>query len=344
MVDSNISELADLDLAKFPLELMALYRRIGHGFEAMINEHNKLTLSIEAVSCASNEWLLVRLTILAENVRLYCKASEWLDFVRPLLAVDEFAHIPSDLHAALTQACLSDFTGWAKQHGISIDNIEAITKAPWSDRRHSEVSLTTSSVFNPDSRLCFYLLGCSSQTIETLTQSMSPVETVPRLETLPIACAVGFSIITMAQLKQLRIGDVVVLNWSCNIDNGELLLFQNRPICGIKFVDSGGFIVEQMMNDFDDLMDLSTKDEFPGLTAQQSPVNLDQITVPIIMEVGQIEVSFHDLANLQSGSILETQLVANPQVRLRANGKVIGFGTLMQVGERLGVRVEQMAE
>lgn len=63
------------------------------------------------------------------------------------------------------------------------------------------------------------------------------------------------------------------------------------------------------------------------------------ISVPLVVEVGRIQMSVQKLLELQPGNVLELDIRPESGVDLVVNGKCVGKGELLKVGEVLGVRV-----
>lgn len=67
--------------------------------------------------------------------------------------------------------------------------------------------------------------------------------------------------------------------------------------------------------------------------------NRDEIVLDVIVEVGRLEMSIQKLTELQPGNILEIDVRPENGVDLVVNGKRIGKGELLKLGEVLGVRI-----
>lgn len=65
----------------------------------------------------------------------------------------------------------------------------------------------------------------------------------------------------------------------------------------------------------------------------------DEIPLSVIIEVGRIEMSIKTIMELQPGNMLELNVRPENGVDLVVNGKRIGKGELLKLGESLGVRV-----
>lgn len=81
--------------------------------------------------------------------------------------------------------------------------------------------------------------------------------------------------------------------------------------------------------------------EAPPPTALQQA--LQEAQVRLQFTVGQTETTVAQLQTLQPGYTFELETLAETPVTIRANGKAIGRGELLQVGERIGVRITEVS-
>jgi flagellar motor switch protein FliN/FliY len=71
-------------------------------------------------------------------------------------------------------------------------------------------------------------------------------------------------------------------------------------------------------------------------------VTPDKIPIQLTVEVGRVRMTAHDLLNLSPGNLLELNVRPEQGVDLIVNGKKVGRGELVKVGEILGVRILQL--
>ncbi|MGF1740039.1 type III secretion system cytoplasmic ring protein SctQ [Vibrio profundum] len=333
-----------IQLAEYSRELLAAYQIVGHGLCSFSDSGSEIEISITPIKEKNSSWLSIGITLLGEKCTFYCLENQWLEYISEMLPIDKFANIPSELCGVLSSVSFAGLCAWAAEEELEVGDIGSIQAGDKEQWNHSEIRLTFTSPFCLDKKLSGFLCGFSNENLKIMARHMSPKQGPAEGVKLPIPCAVGLSVLTLGELKSLEVGDCVLLNWSSNFYEGEVLLVQNQPISSIRYQESGSFIVGQTMNEFDDLLDLSADDTFTGLNHEEKPVNLDQLMVTLVLEVGHVDLAISELATLHSGKILETELKAEPKVRLKANGKVIGLGSLLQVGDRLGVRVDQLSD
>lgn len=75
---------------------------------------------------------------------------------------------------------------------------------------------------------------------------------------------------------------------------------------------------------------------------EQAPSTIEDITLSVIIEVGRLNMSVKQLMELQPGNLLESNIHPENGVNLIVNGKCIGKGELLLLGETLGVRILEL--
>lgn len=85
--------------------------------------------------------------------------------------------------------------------------------------------------------------------------------------------------------------------------------------------------------------DEETKESSPEIKAAHEKFIADEIMLDIIVEVGRIQMSIQKLTELQPGNILEIDVRPENGVDLVVNGKRIGKGELLKLGDVIGVRI-----
>lgn len=70
---------------------------------------------------------------------------------------------------------------------------------------------------------------------------------------------------------------------------------------------------------------------------------LEEISLPVIIELGRIQMTIKKLLELQPGNMLELDIHPETGVDLVVNGKRIARGELLRIGEALGVRIQELS-
>ncbi|MDP1835216.1 MAG: type III secretion system cytoplasmic ring protein SctQ [Chlamydiales bacterium] len=108
------------------------------------------------------------------------------------------------------------------------------------------------------------------------------------------------------------------------------------------------FDFEDDMNtdvDLESTTDEGSDDEAAAPTPASGPALGDRakdIPVTVTVEVGRIQMRLEKLMQLQPGQLLELEVNPEEGVDLVVNGKCIGRGELLKLGEALGVRVLEL--
>jgi flagellar motor switch protein FliN len=89
----------------------------------------------------------------------------------------------------------------------------------------------------------------------------------------------------------------------------------------------------------------------PTPTIKQTPKITDEplkeltandIPLTVIVEVAEIQMSAQKLMELQAGNVIDLDVAPESGVNLMVNGRVVGKGELLKIGDSIGVRILQM--
>lgn len=84
---------------------------------------------------------------------------------------------------------------------------------------------------------------------------------------------------------------------------------------------------------------------FGGPPSPPFPQTLDyllDVRISISVEVGRVQMSVRQVMELGPGAVVELQRSASEPVEIHANGKCIGRGEIVVVGEQFGVRITEL--
>ena len=82
--------------------------------------------------------------------------------------------------------------------------------------------------------------------------------------------------------------------------------------------------------------------EFSGPAGLHDP-DLDDLPVRLVFELGRVELSLGELQRLAPGALVPLGRPLEEPLDIMANGRRLGRGTLVQIGESLGVRIVSLA-
>lgn len=192
---------------------------------------------------------------------------------------------------------------------------------------------------------------------------------------VPIYAIIGEETLSLKEFKNLDLRDILLLedenfvaNGSCKVVIGNYLMYggvlENGTLTLENLMDErvdNDSLYQDASYDFDDEGDMDDdisledeeavkntsannqqeefEDEEKPSTQGQIPKEMADIPIQIVFEVGQKHLPIKELQSLKPGFTFELENPAERPITIRANGKVIGTGELLKVGDRVGVRV-----
>ncbi|MCS4230661.1 type III secretion system YscQ/HrcQ family protein [Stenotrophomonas maltophilia] len=173
--------------------------------------------------------------------------------------------------------------------------------------------------------------------IESWTAPLPRATQAPRLPAglpVPIGVQLGATALTLRQLRRLRGGDIVLIS-----DPAARAWRGSRPLFDFHL-------------ETDSLLVTTVHSPAPaGLDTPRLPLseNAAMLDVPDLQDLPlelhvllcRIDLSLGELAGLQQGSVLTLPEGAIERVQFLHNGRPLVSGELVQVGDRLGVKLAQ---
>lgn len=77
----------------------------------------------------------------------------------------------------------------------------------------------------------------------------------------------------------------------------------------------------------------------PEPAPEEAPLSLKEVPLPVVVEIGRLQLSLQKLIELQPGNVLPLNVRPEDGVDLLVNGRRIAKGELLRVGDVLGVRI-----
>ena len=69
---------------------------------------------------------------------------------------------------------------------------------------------------------------------------------------------------------------------------------------------------------------------------------IDDIPVKLVFQIGEMRMIFGELIKLQPGYIFALEADPKKPVTIKVNGRPVGTGELVEIGDGIGVRVLQL--
>lgn len=173
---------------------------------------------------------------------------------------------------------------------------------------------------------------------------------------VPLAVRIGTTQLAVGEMRGIEPGDIVGIDdWQ---SQGSALVVRcitgRRGLAWTALAEGRRLIVQPSGADKTDVSNGAHMEErdnaqqpqpIPHPDAAQPPLSrLDSLEVTLRFEVGDVAVPLAELRAVGPGYVFELpQPLKQSEVRIVANGNRIGTGTLIAVGNRLGVRISSFA-
>ena len=144
----------------------------------------------------------------------------------------------------------------------------------------------------------------------------------------------GWQQLSLAELRSLQPGDMLMLDCPANAD-GVLVLADGAGQARCKRSAKGLQLLETFRT-------INRTTENP-MGQEADEAQLDDVPLTVVCQVGSLELPLGQLRELGEGSVLALPDSQADAVQLMVNGRCVGRGELVAIGEGLGVRLTRFA-
>lgn len=243
-----------------------------------------------------------------------------LTWVSPTLAGIELQGLPSELTCALIEASFGEIFEALTKAGI---DTRIISVQPFSFRDAPGETIEWCLDHGSEKGWMRGTIAGGDKALEHLANLIKQAPVAPVVEDTslpaPVSIVAGSLPITLAELQQVEVHDVLL---------ADLTPFAKGQLCELrsgKQTFGNGTLTDKTFT----LKQLSTM-------ATNAPVN--DLEMELTFVVGQSTLTVGELRSLAPGFVFELGGVSDG-ITICANGKAIGKGELLEVGDRVGVRV-----
>jgi type III secretion protein Q len=161
--------------------------------------------------------------------------------------------------------------------------------------------------------------------------------------TVPVSVRLAAASPSIGELKTLRRGDVMLVDDECGVAMKAVAVIAEHLVAPVDLIAAGiRFSLRPIGgrgSAWEWSMERSTNGA--GLTGLND-TELDDLPVRVLFEVGRRDLSLGELRRLDVGALLSLAREPENAVEIVVSGKRIGKGTLIKIGESLGVRVTRL--
>lgn len=293
--------------------------------------------------------LCMDLEISSQPVQLFMGKSLLNALLPDNLDIQAVLALPRELMLAALQHILTPVLGQFQQTTGTAIEFLGIRRV----KGHSGTAELLLTINIADTR--YQALVATNPTLFELLKGLPP-HIGGEMPDIPIwaSLELGRTQLSREELSQLESGDIVFLKQ--HVTGQQLII---RTSCSNAFLgqaDGTQITVKQRMDTMDDeaiddqpmddqrMPDEASLDEKPAVSVQngQAGVNMADINVDLLFEIGRQQLSADQLQALEPGFVFELDRPIEQPVKIRANGKLIAECQLVQIDNRLGARITSL--
>jgi type III secretion protein Q len=163
--------------------------------------------------------------------------------------------------------------------------------------------------------------------------------------TVAVGVRVAAATLAVGEIATLSPGDVVIVDQCRQQAKTAIAVIAEHLVVPVELTAAGARIAAPPTRARGSLWEWSM--ENPGNSPQPDVLkktNFDDIPVKLLFELGRIELSLADIRQLAPGAIVPISRPLEDSVDILANGRRIGRGSLVQIGDSLGVRITRLLD
>jgi type III secretion protein Q len=148
---------------------------------------------------------------------------------------------------------------------------------------------------------------------------------------------------------RLALDDITPADLQCQADRAATAVIVEHLVIPVELSPAGIVVAARPLRDRGSFWEWSMGNptEFSGPAGLHDPdlhdPDLDDLPVRLVFELGRVELSLGELQRLAPGALVPLGRPLDEPLDIMANGRRLGRGTLVQIGESLGVRIVSIA-
>jgi type III secretion protein Q len=184
----------------------------------------------------------------------------------------------------------------------------------------------------------------AAKLIELLGQCAARLEPAADLP-VTVCVRVAAATLSVGEISRLAPGDVVLVQQYCRKPHSAVAVVAEHLVAPVELSAVGGQLLTAPMRGRGSAWEWSMEN-VPGKPSRDSEQNgvLDDLPVKLVFELGRVDLSLREIRQLAPGAVVALARPLEESVDVVANGRRIGRGNLIQIGDSLGVRLARLFE
>lgn len=311
---------------------------------------DKQTIDLPVIIDGNDWWLhlstdIQSLPVVASSLGLHAAEQRcWIGFGDALLqelsgaylADMRWEEVPDDLRMAVIETYLANLLESAEQMLNMPVQVSEFLNTPPAELPPVRLAFSLTPQTRQMPRIDSYL-ACPETLVGVFTQALIQLpDAVRDWPQLPIAVhfEVGSSQLSVGEFAALEPDDLIFLERGPWLEDGSVMI-RLAANFGWRASVEGDILTLQSLE-----MGMAEEELFEEGTAPLE--SLDELPITLSFDLGRQTLPYKEIKMLQPGYTFELAKTQEKPVNLRANGRAIGKGELVQVGDYLGVRVIEL--
>jgi type III secretion protein Q len=157
---------------------------------------------------------------------------------------------------------------------------------------------------------------------------------------VPVSLRFAAATLTVGDVRDLAPGDVVIVDEHGGADGTAVAVIAEQFVAPIQLNSAGGVLTAYPTRGCGSPWEWSMNNESePPRRSAPDASGLDDLPLRIVFEVGRLELSLGDVRQMAPGTVLPLARPFDEALDIVANGRRIGRGEIVRIGDSLGVRV-----
>ena len=322
---------------------------VGSGliYQKSNNEH--ISVFFEQQIDVDAMWLRLKVKLGLKDLFFFVKEEQFNSWIGDNLTVNCFSDIPREFLGFFSNYIIDDFDCLIKDKNNTLKVSDPIT------RIHDQIIYKGThlrfSFYKNDMQLDFFILE-NLKIAELLFEKMQKNKKYAEIP-YKLECVLGTTRLKYSVLQSLHVGDVVFFSCVCDFNSGEMILFEGIELMTIQ-KENGVLKVKGLFDKLDDFEQNSEKELYSAeeIYEEDKRENIlsknsfkpENIEITLYVEAGYFKTTISGLSNLSVGDIISGEIYQASELKIKLKGKTIGTGSLIQVEEKIGIRIDKLSQ
>ena len=291
-----------------------------------VNE-DRWDISLSSIAVENMPAICMQLEINHQPVSLYT-GSALIDRIMPAnLNSQILLKLPKELMLAALESRMQSLLEQLMQGlGISIKFSDMIPNPDKSKRAELAMNIQIAGTQYP-----IYL---ESNPIVFELLKLLPTHIHEQSTDIPIwaGLELGQAKLSKEETSALGVGDIVFFHY--HVTGQQLIIRVNPDVAFVGEAEGSQITIKHRMDSMED----------DQMHHEQEPIDLSDIEINLLFEVGRQQFTAQEVQSLQPGHVFELDRPIEQPVKVRAGGKLIAECQLVQINNRLGARITRIVD